>query len=811
MSTPSQTASTDTRIRCAHCTLPVPEGLLRDEREEQFCCGACEMAYDMIHACGMERYYDLSERSGGERQPAAGAGKRYEELDAAADIDRTDPHRWTTSLSIRGMHCAACIWLLERLPRMVDGVLEARVSMPRARITLAWDPERTTLSRIASRIDALGYECRPYYAGLGVAQRRSARDRYVTRIGVAGAIAGNIMLASVALYAGEDVGIEPQFEQLFRWVCLGLTVLLLAWPGATFFRGAIAAIRTRTPHIDLPVSVGLLVGGLAGAWNTVRGSGDIYFDSIAALTFFLLIGRWIQASQQERAFDAVTMTGTLTPRTARVLRDGEPFEIQVTDLHADDLVEVRAGETIPVDGLVEGGLTDLDRSLMTGESRPTGAGVGDGVNAGDINLTSRIVVRVQRAGAETRLAQLMTLVEDAMDRRAPIQVLANRIAGVFVLVVLALAALNAAAWTLIEPGMAISTTTALLIVTCPCALGLATPLTVAIGLARAARRGVFIKGGDVLERLAHPGTIVFDKTGTLTEGRCTLTAWFGADTLRDPVARAEALCDHPVARALSAGVQPTDAPAAEVRHVAGGGLVALVDGMVLTIGSERFLREQGVAPAPSELRAAIDEIAARAESPVLIARGERVEAVASVGDAMRPEVPSLMRTIRHLGWSPRILSGDIPSVVHAISAQAGIDEEHASGSATPEDKAERIRRLASRDTVVMVGDGVNDAGALAEATVGIAVRGGAEASLTAADVFFADAELDALPELLDGARQVTRTIRRNVAFSLAYNATCATLAIVGIITPLAAALLMPASSLTVLFIARSNRGFRRCP
>ncbi len=795
------------RIACDHCGLPVPKGLRTDERAEQFCCAACEMAYDMIRACGMDSFYDVARTTGAERDRARGTGKRYDDLDIAAQVERHSQTEWSTQLSIKGLHCAACVWLLERLPRIHSGVKEARVSMPRARVALTWDPTHTSLAEIARRIDTLGYECFPFYEGIGTAQRSNESRRYLVRIGVAGAIAGNIMLASVALYAGEFVGIEPLYEQLFRWVSLALTILLLTWPGATFFRGAIAALRTHTPHIDLPVSLGLAVGGIAGAVSTIRGSGDIYFDSIAALTFFLLIGRWLQAQQQERAFDAVAMTSALTPRTARVRRDGETLELPTEHIRQGETVEVRGGETIPVDGVILEGLSHLDRSVMTGESMPVGVNIGDEVNAGDVNLTSRLLITVTAAAGMTRIAKLMARVEDAMDRKAPMQVLANRVAGVFVMVVIALAAVNVLAWSLFDASRVVTTTVALLIVTCPCALGLATPLTFATALGRAARKGVFIKGGDVLERLATPGTIIFDKTGTLTYGRCTLTTWIGNPSLREPVARAEALCEHPIARALSEGLNPSASSPADVQYTVGRGVVATVDGMLLTIGSERFLREQGIAPPNSEMRSAIESSFSRAESPILIARADEVVAVASIGDTLRPDVPELIRSLKALGWQPRILSGDAQESVTAIAERAGIEAHHAIGAADPEHKSAYLRTLASNGTTVMVGDGVNDAAALAEATVGIAVSGGAEASLNAADVFLASAEIDAIPTMLEGATRVTRTIKSTIGFSISYNTVCATLAMLGVITPLLAAILMPASSLTVLTLARRNRSF----
>lgn len=798
---------TGTATSCAHCGLPVPRGLRRAAPEPSFCCNACETAFGMIHACGMADFYAIASDSKALGRPAAGAGRRYEELEASADIVRIDPRRWTTRLTITGLHCAACLWLLERLPRMHAGVIESRVNMARATICLAWDPELTSLAAIARRIDALGYAVAPHEDNLSRADRRSPEARHaLVRIGVAGAIAGNVMLASVALYAGESFGIEPVFEQMFRWMCLGLSILLLAWPGATFFRGALAAIRSRTPHMDLPVSIGLLVGGVAGAWSTVRGSGDIYFDSLSALVFLLLIGRWLQASQHERAFDAVATASSLSPRTARVMRPDGAMETPIQLVQAGDHVEVLAGETIPVDGVISDGRSSLDRSIMTGESLPVSVEPGDPACAGEVNVASRLVLRVERAGSATRLAAVMRLVEEAMDRRAPIELLANRVAGVFVVVVLAVAAATFLLWAPFELSRAVACSTALLIVTCPCALGLATPLTVAIGLGRAARAGIFIKGGAALERLATPGDIVLDKTGTLTLGRCVVTEWTGEESLKPLVAAAESACDHPTARALASIVPRADIPV-QVRHIAGGGLIAELGGDVLAIGSEPFVRQSGSKAPLMRLAAAIERAVTRGESPVLIARNGRIEAVASIGDVLRTEAPAVVRSLESRSWTTHILSGDRQEVVDAVADRLGVDRSRAHGSVSPEGKAAFIREKAARGRVVMVGDGVNDAAALAEAGVGVAIRGGAEASLAAADVFLIEPDLSLLLRTIDGARRVVGTIRLTIAISLAYNVVCAGLAVTGLISPLGAAVLMPVSSLTVLAIAQRRRSF----
>ncbi len=808
---PSELASTG----CVHCGLPVPRGRRAEPPAPSFCCAACEMAREMIRASGAERYYELVERFGAAPRPASGTGRKYQELDDATfardNVRIVAPDRHEIELHVTGLHCAACVWLLERVPTMHEGALDCRVSMPSSRIALSWDPTRTTLAVLARRIDALGYELRPARrAGEGELRRAQAR-RLLLQLGVAGAICGNIMLMAVSLYAGEATGIEPHMAQLFRWTSLALTIVLLGWPGAVFLRGAIAAIRTRTPHMDLPIAIGLLGGAGAGAVNTLRGTGDVYFDSLAALVFFLLIGRWLQASQQQRAFDAVSGMHALTPATARVLRVGEVAEVPIDAIVPGDHVEVRAGETIPADGTIVQGRTDLDRSILTGESAAVEAGPGAVVHAGVVNVTSPIRVRVDNTGQATRLGRLMRLVERSMRRRAPIELLADRLAGRFVTVVLSLAALTLAGWLALRPEVAVDRTTALLIVTCPCALGLATPLAIAVALARGARRGIFVKGGAVLEALARPGVIVFDKTGTLTTGCCSLVSWYGDEGVRDLVATVEARCEHPVARALRSAGAARDDARTEIEYAAGGGVAATVDGRHLVVGAERFVAQRtGTAPR-AELAAEIRRLAANGISPVVIALDGALVAIAGVADALRDETRGVVTELRMAGWRVMLLSGDRDEVVASVAERAGIAREDAIAAASPEEKAGRLRELAERGTAVMVGDGVNDAVALAEATVGIAVHGGAQASLDAADVFLVTPGLDGVRETMLAARRVLATIRLNMTLSLAYNVVCASLAITGLISPLLAAVLMPCSSLTVLLTSRHRRSFDPCP
>ncbi|VAX42539.1 Type cbb3 cytochrome oxidase biogenesis protein CcoI; Copper-translocating P-type ATPase, partial [hydrothermal vent metagenome] len=665
----TRTAHSPERAACSHCALPVPAGLIEPDAEQQFCCTACRAVWEAIHGCGLERYYELRDRQGAEGQQALTTGRGYEEFDdpAFTDLYCKDLGNgvYTAEVFLQGVHCIACVWLIEKLPELEPGVLEARLDYGRSMVRLTWNSNEITLSRLAKALDRLGYIPHPA-KGASAREARRLEDRaFLVRIAVAGALAGNSMLLAVALYFGMFTGIQEEHRQLFRWVSMGFAAGALLWPGRVFFRGALTALRTRTRHLDLPIAIGLFAGMVTSTINTIRGSGDIYFDSITVLVFLLLCGRWVQHRQQRVATDAVELLYSLTPARARIWEAGETRDAPIDAVTPGTIVEVRAEESFPVDGEIVEGQTSVDQSILTGESRPVEIGVGGRVHAGSVNLASRVLVQVEAAGAETRVGKLMKLVEEAALRRAPIVMAADRIAGWFVVCVLGLALLTLGIWLVLEPGKALEHALALLIVTCPCALGLATPLAVTAAIGRAARRGIMIKGGEVLERLAHPGTILLDKTGTITEGRHKLVGWAGDEAVKPMVAAIEATSSHPVAIALAAALcrapfarggthvakeasQPADtsrAPRASggthtaidptpehIHQSQGEGITGTVAGCRYDIGSATFVLDRLGAAHEAWVREAIERAAEEAHTPVVIARDGVVVAVASLGD-----------------------------------------------------------------------------------------------------------------------------------------------------------------------------------
>jgi len=408
-------------------------------------------------------------------------------------------------------------------------------------------------------------------------------------------------------------------------------------------------------------------------------------------------------------------------------------------------------------------------------------------------------VRATQTGEASRVAKIMRQVEESAARRAPVVQLANRTAVWFVAVVLVLAVVTFLMWRAIDPSRAVDTAVALLIVTCPCALALSTPLAVSVAVGRAARAGMFVKGGDALERLGRPGRMILDKTGTITQGRTALVRWDGPDWVRPLVLGLETGSSHPIANAFRgawSGVEP--AAVRDVHHVVGGGIVGTVGGHRVVVGSPAFVG--GHTPTGDE--------ASTDATPVMITVDGSVAARAWIGDPVRTDARESIAALRARGWSIGILSGDTPSVVRSVGAAVGVGADDCIGAATPEAKRRVIEERRGHGPVVMVGDGVNDAAAMAVASVGIGVHGGAEACLASADVYLTRPGLTALVELTDGARRTLRVIKRNVAFSLAYNVVGVTLAMSGRLTPLAAALLMPASSLTVVLASWRSRTFR---
>ncbi len=794
---------------CVHCGLPVSEGALLEAASRSFCCAGCRTAWDILHDRGLEQYYAMPERRLA-RVEASGRG--FEEFDhdtfqvryvtRAGECAETD-------LYLEGIHCASCVWLVERVPLALPGMISAELDVSRSRVRIQWDAERATLSSIARLLDALGYRPHPFRGVDAEAMRHAEGRSAMVSIGVAGAISINVMLLAIALYSGWLSGMDHDLQRYFRWLSLSLATVSLLWPGRAFFRSAWAALRARSLHMDVPIAVALAAAWTRGLANTLLDRGPIYFDGVATLVFLLLVGRFLQQRAQRAATDSAELLYSLSPTTARVVGDdGRIAEVPAEALLPGMVCEVRAGDTVPADGEITAGHSELNLSLLTGESRPVMVEPGAAVYAGTLNSTQALRVRITATGEQSRLGRILAEVALGATKRAPIVQLADRLAGRFVAAVLVLAGATALVWWHRDASRAIDLSIALLIVTCPCALALATPLAVTVAVGRAARRGILVKGGATLERLAQPSQLILDKTGTVTEGRTALVRWDGDDATRVRVLALERHSNHPIAQGFVkawSGLAACDAT--DVVNTLGGGIEGVIEGRRIAVGSPRFVAQRLLdATAP-----AIHDGSADAHTPVWVAEDGRLVARAWFGDPVRADAADSIAQLRQRGWRVRLLSGDDEQVVARVGAQLGFVASECEGAASPERKLAAVEAALAGGDVVMVGDGVNDAAAIARASVGIGVRGGAEASLAAADVFLARPGLAPLVELTEGAARTMHVIRRNIAFSLIYNCIGAALAMAGLINPLIAAVLMPASSVTVVLASWWGRTFDETP
>ncbi len=827
------------RDACAHCGEPIPpaasigaasSAASADPHEAtaavhapRFCCAGCRAVWSVLHQCGLEEYYRLRDAQSDDDRPAASprppdpsALRRRAEFDAPEFLARhatvIAPDRLRVELHLDGLRCGACVWLLEALPRLAPGVVEVRVDLGRSAIAIDWSPSRTTLSTVAGTVERLGYRLLPLSDRASRERDRDADRRWLVRLGVAGVLSVNAMGIAFALYGGLFHGMDPTMRAFLQWTAMGLAALSVAGPGRLFLRNALLAIRGRVPHMDLPISLALVAAVVGGVASTARGGDGVYAESVTMLVLLLLAGRFVQFRSQQRARHQVDLLATYIPGTARRLRaapdlGAEPFECVPADaLVPGDRILVPAGESAAADGVLLNEPNALDMQALTGESRPVAIHPGAPVWAGCRPMRGPMVMEVTVTGARTRAGRLMALVDEALSRRAPIVDFANRIAGWFLGAVVLLALVTMGLWWSAGPAVAMEHAVALLVVTCPCALGLATPLSVVSSIARAARRGILIKGGDLLERLASRGTIVLDKTGTLTEGCMRVVDSVGDPEALRLAAALERSSAHPLAASIAATVrEPRSAEVHEVRETIGAGIRGRVDGREVAVGRLPFV----AAEPGSEWLAREAAIAARGLTPVAVAVDGRMRAMLGIGDPIRAEARDTVHRLRRDGWRVVMASGDDPRIAAIVGAAVGIDAGEVHGGCTPEEKRELIARRDLPRPVLMIGDGVNDVVAMAAADVGISLGTGTRASLEVGDVCLARDGIGALPPLLAGAARWRRVVRINFGIGLGYNLVGAALAMTGLMNPLIAAVLMPLSGLMVTAIALRGPRFDR--
>ena len=787
---------------CFHCALPIPTDCTItveiDGGLKPVCCPGCKAVAELIRDSGMSRYYELRDA------PDPGVGRPSEEDTEWQVFDHDDMQSAfaerqndtaEATIYVGGMYCAACSWLIETTLKTLPGVNAAEVSPVTHRLRVRWDPANARFSQILGALADLGYQPQPLAPETAtrpelVEQRAALKRLLVASLGMM-----QVMMFAVGLYAGDFQGMDQDMRRFLRIVSFAVTTPVVFYAASPFFKAAWRGVIARKPGMDLPVSIAVGSAYAASIYATFTDGEAVWFDSVSMFVFFLTLGRFLEMRARHRSIDRSTALSAVLPNTATRIDGDDKSLVPVSQLVAGDRLLVRPGDAIPADGIIESGATTVDEALLSGEATPRPRSAGDPVAAGSVNVDGVVTMRVVRTGGDTTLGTISRLSERARYTRPAFVTLADRIASYIVVALLAVATVVAAAWYLIEPERAFVITLSVLVVTCPCALALATPAAFAAAGSRLSQLRLLVTNGNAIEALSRATTVMFDKTGTLTLGRPRISAVMVLDEsmsehdCRRVAAALETASVHPLARAFALNETLPEVSSQQVE--VGQGVSGVIAGHHWRLGNAAY-----VGGGAAGGRQAGEDVA----TDVFLGREDELIAWFSIEDQLRPDVGKTLRQLQAAGLKIALLSGDNQDAVTALATQLGIGEFHA--GCTPAQKLAIIEAAQQRgERVVMVGDGINDAPVLSGADTSVAPAEGALLAQTSADVIMLGDSLKPLLTLLGMSAKTMRIVRQNLAWAILYNALALPLAAAGLVPPWLAAIGMSASSLIVVLNA----------
>lgn len=797
---------------CDHCLAEIKDASAifeeKDGRINAFCCAGCQGIYHILQSSGLDEFYERRSEwvPGPPERAAVSLGIFTDsvlEVDGEGQID----------IAISGIRCASCVWLIERFLMRSAGVTSARVNYATHMARIRWEPLKTDLSAILGRISSIGYTPRPRTSPLCDEILRKEKRDLVIRFGASSLLSMQIMMLSVGLYAGYFQGIDPGSRRAVQMVAWLLATPVMFYSGYPFIRNTLTGLRNMMVNMDTLVFLGSFSSYAYSVFMIFR-DGDVYFDTSSMIITLVLLGRIIEAGMRGKALESTSLLINLQPREARLVRGLERENAPISTLKRGDVIEVIPGETIPLDCEVIDGESEVDESMLTGESVPVRKGRGADVFAGTMNTNGSLLLGVKKGGNETVLASIIRAVEDAGARKAPIQGVADRVVGWFVPAVASVSILTFIFW--YERGLGISgsmmNSVSVLVIACPCALGLATSLALLTGSTVLLRKGVLLRGADALEPVAGADIVIFDKTGTLTSGRPSLVEihGYGMDggEIRRLAASLEASSEHAIAMALREGVGDRY-PVRGFRAHPGMGVEGLINDKRCFTGNAEFLKSSGISLTDGQMEK-FRSMSGKGNTVIGLGAEGRLMGWMAVSDTIRPEARGALDELKMLGCKAGMLTGDNSSAAERMAGEAGIPRDFVSSGITPVQKAEKISEIKRGGArVLMVGDGINDAPALTEADAAVAMGKGTDTAINSAGIVLMRNDLTMIPFLISVSRKTLSVIRQNLFWAFSYNLIAIPLAVSGNIHPILSASFMAVSSLVVTW--NSLRLRRRFP
>ena len=795
---------------CFHCGLPVPKGssytVKIDNADQEMCCMGCQSVAQVIVDNGLTDFYKHRTTKSTKPSDLIPAELQIYDNDALQQsfVQNTDGSIREASLILEGIVCAACVWLNERNVKQLEGVIDFRVNYSTHRASLKWDNDKIKLSDVLQAIANTGYSAHPFDPARLDAIHQKEKSAALRRIALAGMGMMQVMMPAIAIYLGENSDMTESMRNFLRWISLIITTPVVLYSSRIFFTSAWRDLKRGVFGMDVPVSLAVGSAYIASVWATVTNTGEVYFDSVVMFTFFLLLGRFLEMGARHKAGQVADALVRLLPQTAtRIAIDDKGKDVHTvvpaSELALGDRVLVKPGETIPADGSVVEGTSSTNESLLTGENLPRLKTVGDELIGGSVNVESPLTMRVDKLGDSTLLSSIIRLLDRAQSEKPNLAKFADRSAGLFVILLLVIAVAVFSTWWFIDPSRAFWVALSVLVITCPCALSLATPAALTAATGNLTEQGVLATRGHALETLAKVTHVIFDKTGTLTHGRLKVinTLVLGDKTKSECEALAAGLeisSEHPIAKAIQK-LTSTPESLVQINAESGRGVEGKLDNKRIRIGTKKYVEELAG-------KLTLEPEQNHSSTAVYLGRRNEWLAVFYLQDEIREEAKEAIDKLKSVGIKVSLLSGDNQQAVQAVSQVLGIESDQTNAELLPADKLETVQKLqANGDVVAMIGDGVNDAPVLAAADVSIAMGSGSQLAQASADMILLSENLSHLPSSIKLAKRMQNIIHQNFAWAIIYNVVAIPLAAMGWVTPWMAAIGMSMSSLLVVLNA----------